>query len=129
MQHAHLQGENVVFLLVHRRSWWTRRCDEESVTSETEFVTAHTLLDAIIWSASRVMTRATRSSVLHDKQQPATRSTKKRKRLSDSNDIQLPPTKQPRPSPDVPIDDEHAQKILDILEMFFLRRSFFLDMR
>jgi hypothetical protein len=56
------------------------------------------------------MTRTTRSST----QQP----TKKRKRISESDE--LPPTKQIRPSPtagDAPINQEHAQKILDILEM------------
>jgi hypothetical protein len=79
------------------------------------------------------MTRTTRSST----QQPSTlstlKSTKKRKRISDSNDqSQFPPTKQLRHSPpkilagDSHINKEYAQKILDILEMYFYFFSFLL---
>lgn len=61
------------------------------------------------------MARATRSSTQHESS-----SSKKRKRSADS--IQLPPAKQFRPEPalaDSPINKEYAQKILDVLEMYF----------
>jgi hypothetical protein len=74
------------------------------------------------------MARTTRSSTQQESQISFTKPTKKRKRISELDD--LPPTKQIRPSPspqsagDTPIDKEHAQKILDILEMYFNSFSF-----